>query len=45
VQRAEQELANLKTRRTELGTELWDAYKPGYERLLDAPAPAGEEAP
>jgi serine/threonine protein phosphatase PrpC len=45
VQRAEQELANLKTRRAELGTELWGSYKGGYEHHLDAPAPAGEEAP
>jgi predicted aminopeptidase len=45
VQHAEQELASLKTRRAELGTELWGSYKGGYERYLDAPAPAGEEAP
>jgi len=45
VQRAEQELAHLETRRAELGTELWGSYKGGYERYLDAPAPAGEEAP
>jgi serine/threonine protein phosphatase PrpC len=45
VQRAEQELAHLETRRAELGTELWGSSKGGYERYLDAPAPAGEEAP
>jgi predicted aminopeptidase len=43
VQRAEQELAELRTRRAELGAELWGAYKPGYERHLAAPEPAGEE--
>jgi serine/threonine protein phosphatase PrpC len=45
VQRAEQELAELRTRRAELGAELWSAYKPGYERHLAAPQPAGEEVP
>jgi serine/threonine protein phosphatase PrpC len=45
VQRAEQELAGLRARRTELGGELWDAYKPGYERYLAAPEPAREEVP
>jgi serine/threonine protein phosphatase PrpC len=44
VQRAEQELAGLRARRTELGAELWGAYKPGYERYLAVPQPAGEEA-
>jgi serine/threonine protein phosphatase PrpC len=44
VQRAEQELAELRTRRTDLGAELWSAYKPGYERHLAAGEPAGEEA-
>jgi serine/threonine protein phosphatase PrpC len=43
VQRAEQELAGLRARRTEFGGELWSAYKPGYERYLAAEAPAGEE--
>ena len=32
VERAEQELARLRARRTEFGDELWGAYKPGYER-------------
>jgi serine/threonine protein phosphatase PrpC len=45
VQRAEQELAGLRARRTELGAELWAAYKPGYESYLADEAPAGEEAP
>jgi serine/threonine protein phosphatase PrpC len=44
VQRAEQELAGLRARRSELGDELWSAYKPGYERYLAAEAPADEEA-
>jgi hypothetical protein len=44
VRRAEQELAELRARRAELGAELWGAYKPGYERYLAAPEPAGEEA-
>jgi serine/threonine protein phosphatase PrpC len=43
VQRAEQELAELRTRRSELGAELWGAYKSGYERYLAAPEPVGEE--
>jgi serine/threonine protein phosphatase PrpC len=43
VQRAEQELTGLRARRTEFGGELWGAYKPGYERYLAAPEPAGEE--
>jgi len=43
VRRAEQELAGLRARRVELGTELWGAYKPGYEQYLAAPEPAGEE--
>jgi serine/threonine protein phosphatase PrpC len=43
VQRAEQELAELRARRAALGAELWGAYKPGYERHLAAPEPAGEE--
>jgi serine/threonine protein phosphatase PrpC len=42
VQRAERELAELRTRRAQLGAELWGAYKPGYERHLTAPQPAGE---
>jgi hypothetical protein len=45
VQRAEQELAELRARRVELGAELWGAYKHHYERYLAASAPAGEEAP
>jgi serine/threonine protein phosphatase PrpC len=45
VQRAEQELAGLRARRAELGGELWDAYKPDYERYLAAPEPAREEVP
>jgi hypothetical protein len=45
VQRAEQELAELRTRRTDLGAELWSAYKPGYERYLADEVPSGEEAP
>jgi serine/threonine protein phosphatase PrpC len=45
VQRAEQELADLRARRTETGAELWGAYKHDYERYLAAPDPAGEEAP
>jgi serine/threonine protein phosphatase PrpC len=43
VHRAEQELADLKTRRTDLGGELWGAYKHDYERYLAASEPAGEE--
>jgi serine/threonine protein phosphatase PrpC len=43
VQLAEQELAGLRARRAALGAELWGAYKPGYERHLAAPEPAGEE--
>jgi serine/threonine protein phosphatase PrpC len=43
VQRAEQQLADLRARRAELGVELWGAYKPDYERHLAAPQPAGEE--
>jgi serine/threonine protein phosphatase PrpC len=43
VQRAEQELAGLRDRRTELGAELWAAYKAGYEQYLAAEAAAGEE--
>jgi len=43
VERAEQELAGLRARRAALGAELWGAYKPGYERHLTAPEPAGEE--
>jgi serine/threonine protein phosphatase PrpC len=42
VQRAERELAELRTGRAQLGAELWGAYKPGYERHLTAPQPAGE---
>jgi len=44
VRRAEQQLAELRASRAELGGELWGAYKPGYERYLAAEAPAGEEA-
>ena len=43
VQLAEQELAGLRARRAALGAELWGGYKPGYERHLAAPEPAGEE--
>jgi serine/threonine protein phosphatase PrpC len=43
VHRAEQELAELRARRAALGAELWGAYKPGYERHLATPEPAGEE--
>ena len=45
MRRAEQELADLRARRTELGGELWSAYKNDYERYLAAEAPVGEEAP
>jgi hypothetical protein len=45
VRRAEQQLAELRARRTELGAELWGSYKGGYERYQAAPEPAGEEAP
>jgi serine/threonine protein phosphatase PrpC len=45
VRQAEQELADLRARRTELGAELWSAYKHDYERYLAVPEPAGEEAP
>jgi hypothetical protein len=45
VHQAEQQLAELRTRRVELGTELWGAYKGGYERYLAMPEPAAEEAP
>jgi hypothetical protein len=45
VGQAEQELAELKARRAELGGELWGAYKHDYERHLTAEAPAGEEVP
>ena len=43
VQRAERELAELRTRRAALGAELWSSYKPGYERHLVVPEAAGEE--
>jgi serine/threonine protein phosphatase PrpC len=43
VHRAEQELADLKTRRTDIAGELWGAYRHDYERYLAAPEPAGEE--
>jgi hypothetical protein len=43
VQRADQELADLRARRTEFGGELWNAYKHDYERYLAVNAPAGEE--
>ena len=45
VQRAEQELDELRARRAAVGAELWGAYKPGYERHLAAPQPATEEVP
>jgi serine/threonine protein phosphatase PrpC len=43
VHQAEQQLDGLRTRRAELGGELWGAYKHDYERYLAAPEPAGEE--
>jgi serine/threonine protein phosphatase PrpC len=45
VRRAEQELAELRARRAELGTQLWRGYRHDYERYLAMPEPAGEEAP
>ena len=45
MQRAEQELAGLRAGRTELGAELWAAYKSSYESYLADEAPAGEETP
>jgi serine/threonine protein phosphatase PrpC len=45
VRQAEQQLAGLRTRRAELGAELWGAYKGGYERYQAVPEPAGEETP
>jgi serine/threonine protein phosphatase PrpC len=45
VRQAEQELADLRARRAELGDELWGAYKHDYERYLAETAPVGEEAP
>jgi hypothetical protein len=45
VRRAEQELAELRARRAELGTQLWRGYRHDYERYLATPEPAGEEAP
>jgi serine/threonine protein phosphatase PrpC len=45
VRQAEQELADLRARRGELGAELWSAYKHDYERYLAVQAPVGEEAP
>jgi serine/threonine protein phosphatase PrpC len=42
VHRAEQQLAGLRTRRVELGAELWATYKDDYERYL---RDGGEEAP
>jgi hypothetical protein len=35
----------LRARRIELGAELWEAYKGGYERYQGVPEPAGEEPP
>jgi hypothetical protein len=43
VARAEQALAELRQRRAARKTELWRDYKPGYERLSPAPAPAGKD--
>jgi hypothetical protein len=45
MRQAEQQLAGLRTRRAELGAELWGAYKGGYERYQAVPEPAGEETP
>jgi serine/threonine protein phosphatase PrpC len=45
ISRVEQELAGLRARRTELGAELWGAYKHDYERYQAVPEPAGEEGP
>ena len=45
VAKAEQKLEELRRRRVALTAELWQEYKPGYERYLEAaPAAAGEEA-
>jgi serine/threonine protein phosphatase PrpC len=44
VRQAEQELEDLRARRTELGGELWGAYKHDYEGYLAESAPADEEA-
>jgi hypothetical protein len=43
VARAERALAELRQRRAARKTELWRDYKPGYERLSPAPAPAGKD--
>jgi serine/threonine protein phosphatase PrpC len=45
VRQAEQQLAEVRARRIELGAELWGAYKGGYERYQAVPEPDGEEAP
>ena len=45
IAKAEQKLEELRRRRVALTAELWQEYKPGYERYLEAaPAAAGEEA-
>ena len=43
IAKAEQKLEELRSRRTALVSELWRDYKPGYERYLGTPQPAGEE--
>jgi hypothetical protein len=45
VARAEQALDELRRSRAARGAELWQDYKPGYERFSPAPAPAGRETP
>jgi serine/threonine protein phosphatase PrpC len=45
VRQAEQQLAEVRARRIELGAELWGSYKGGYERYQAVPEPDGEEAP
>jgi serine/threonine protein phosphatase PrpC len=45
VRQAEQQLAELRARRVELGAELWRSYKGGYERYQAVPEPDGEETP
>jgi hypothetical protein len=43
VARAEQALDELRRRRDARGGELWQDYKPDYERFFPAAAPAGRE--
>jgi serine/threonine protein phosphatase PrpC len=43
VERAERELQDARRRQLEGATELWTAYKPGYERYLGS-EPTSEEA-